>query len=60
MHKLRTTKNLEHINCWVENQDKEFEEGPPCLAILRKERKKDQERDRFLHNYMVSTKKYPD
>ena len=38
----------------------EFEDGPPCLAILTKNKMKDG-RDRFLYNYMVfAKKKYPD
>jgi|TARA_R110000744_G_scaffold20094_4_gene52740 hypothetical protein len=40
--------------------DKEFDDGPPCLAILTKQKMKDG-RDRFLFNYMVfAKKKYPD
>ena len=38
----------------------EFNDGPPCLEILSKNKMKDG-RDRFLYNYMVmAKKKYPD
>ena len=38
----------------------EFKDGPPCLAILSKNKMKDG-RDRFLYNYMVfAKKKYSD
>ena len=39
----------------------EFKDGPPCLAILTKNGKMNDGRDRFLYNYMVfAKKKYPD
>ena len=40
----------------------EFKDGPPCLEILSKQKKKmDDGRDRFLYNYMVfAKKKYAD
>ena len=40
--------------------NKEFEDGPPCLALCTK-RKLDDGRDRFMYNYMVfAKKKYKD
>tara|TARA_Y100001938_G_scaffold64533_2_gene89740 strand:- start:7346 stop:8974 length:1629 start_codon:yes stop_codon:yes gene_type:complete len=62
---LQTREQLkERINQIIQNElaggGNEFADGPPCLAILTKEKMKDG-RDRFLYNYMVfAKKKYPD
>ena len=49
-----------HIQSMLQGGSEEFEDGPPCLQILTKEKLKDG-RDRFLYNYMVfAKKKYPD
>ncbi len=44
----------------LKGSGQEFEDGPPCLGILTKEIMED-DRDRFLYNYMVfAKKKYKD
>jgi len=44
----------------LKGSGEEFQDGPPCLGILTKEMMNDN-RDRFLYNYMVfAKKKYPD
>ena len=49
-----------HIKSLLQGGNEEFEEGPPCLQILTKNKLVDG-RDRFLYNYMVFAKKaYPD
>jgi hypothetical protein len=49
-----------HIKSLLQGGNDEFEEGPPCLQILTKNKLVDG-RDRFLYNYMVFAKKaYPD
>ena len=61
----KTAKELEefsltHVKTVLQGGAKEFEDGPPCLQALSKEKLKDG-RDRFLYNYMVfAKKKYPD
>jgi hypothetical protein len=52
--------NLDHIKKILNGGGEEFNDGPPCLAILTKDKLTDG-RDRFLYNYMVfAKKKYPD
>ena len=61
----KTAKELEefsltHVKAVLQGGAKEFEDGPPCLQALSKEKLSDG-RDRFLYNYMVfAKKKYPD
>jgi hypothetical protein len=44
----------------IKGSGEEFKDGPPCLGILTKDIMEDN-RDRFLYNYMVfAKKKYPD
>ena len=51
---------ISHIKEILSGGSKEFEDGPPCLGILTKEKLTDG-RDRFLYNYAVfAKKKYPD
>jgi len=51
---------LEHTKKILVGGGEEFNDGPPCLAILTKDKLSDG-RDRFLYNYMVfAKKKYPD
>jgi hypothetical protein len=51
---------LEHTRSLLNGGGEEFNDGPPCLAILTKNKLRDG-RDRFLYNYMVfAKKKYPD
>ena len=68
---LQTKETLEDtgikkINETIKGGPTEFEDGPPCLQMICKEiKEKDEklkdERDRFLYNYMVfSKKKYKD
>jgi hypothetical protein len=50
----------QHVKKMLMGGSAEFEDGPPCLQILTKDKLKDG-RDRFLYNYMVfAKKKYPD
>ena len=52
--------NLDHTKKILNGGGEEFHDGPPCLAILTKDKLTDG-RDRFLYNYMVfAKKKYPD
>jgi hypothetical protein len=52
--------SLEHTRNLLNGGGEEFNDGPPCLAILTKNKLTDG-RDRFLYNYMVfAKKKYPD
>jgi len=52
--------NIEHTKKILNGGGEEFNDGPPCLAILTKDKLRDG-RDRFLYNYMVfAKKKYPD
>ena len=61
----KTAKELEdfslaHVQSVLQGGAKEFDDGPPCLQALSKDKLKDG-RDRFLYNYMVfAKKKYPD
>ena len=51
---------LDHTKKILNGGGEEFNDGPPCLAILTKDKLTDG-RDRFLYNYMVfAKKKYPD
>jgi hypothetical protein len=51
---------IEHTRDLLKGGGEEFEDGPPCLGILTKDKLTDG-RDRFLYNYMVfARKKYPD
>jgi hypothetical protein len=51
---------IEHTKSLLNGGGEEFNDGPPCLAILTKNKLRDG-RDRFLYNYMVfAKKKYPD
>lgn len=51
---------LDHTKQILTGGSEEFNDGPPCLAILTKEELTDG-RDRFLYNYAVfAKKKYPD
>ena len=50
----------DHVKQILMGGDEEFEDGPPCLQALTKDKLHDG-RDRFLYNYMVfAKKKYPD
>ena len=61
----KTAKELEdfsltHVKNVLQGGATEFEDGPPCLQALSKNKLTDG-RDRFLYNYMVfAKKKYPD
>ena len=51
---------LEHTKKLLNGGGEEFNDGPPCLAILTRNKLTDG-RDRFLYNYHVfAKKKYPD
>ena len=51
---------LEHTRKLLNGGGEEFNDGPPCLAILTRNKLTDG-RDRFLYNYHVfAKKKYPD
>jgi len=51
---------IEHTKKILIGGGEEFNDGPPCLAILTKDKLTDG-RDRFLYNYAVfAKKKYPD
>ena len=51
---------MEHMKHVLTGGGEEFSDGPPCLAILTKDKLTDG-RDRFLYNYAVfAKKKYPD
>jgi len=51
---------IEHTKKILTGGAEEFNDGPPCLGILTKDKLTDG-RDRFLYNYMVfAKKKYPD
>ena len=51
---------IEHTRSLLNGGGEEFNDGPPCLQILTKDKLTDG-RDRFLYNYMVmAKKKYPD
>jgi len=52
--------SIEHTKKILNGGGEEFNDGPPCLAILTKDKLTDG-RDRFLYNYMIfAKKKYPD
>lgn len=52
--------SIEHTRDLLQGGGEEFNDGPPCLAILTKQKLVDG-RDRFLYNYMIfAKKKYPD
>jgi len=51
---------IEHTRKILTGGGEEFNDGPPCLAVLTKDKLTDG-RDRFLYNYAVfAKKKYPD
>jgi hypothetical protein len=62
---LKTPDELEefsiaHVKNVLQGGSSEFEDGPPCLQLLTKNKLTDG-RDRFLYNYMVfAKKKYAD
>jgi len=52
--------SLAHVKTVLQGGPSEFDDGPPCLQIMAKQKLTDG-RDRWLYNYMVfAKKKYPD
>ena len=64
-HNKKTKEELEEfslalVKTVLQGGPSEFDDGPPCLQIMAKEPLNDN-RDRWLYNYMVfAKKKYPD